>query len=143
MDHIAIMSTKVDLIGAIVAGKKTIESRWYKTKRSPWNQLSVDDWVYFKESGGLITARAQVKEVMQYEMLTIEKARNIVEVYGKDILIQDKDVESWATGKNYVILIFLKNPQKIDTPFNIDKTGFGSAAAWLAVGDIWTRKVLR
>ena len=129
------MTTKWDLIGKIVEGKKTIESRWYQTRRAPWNVVKDNEWIYFKESGGLITAKAQVEKVLQFDGLTIEKARKIVAEYGKRILIQDKDVEKWAMGKNYVILVFLKNAISIE-PFQIDKKGFGNAAAWLTVPSI-------
>ena len=140
MDHIAIMSTKHDLIGAILSSKKTIESRWYKTKRAPWDKVKKEEWVYFKESGGLVIARAQVEKVLQFDYLTIAKAHQIIEQYGKEILIQDSEVEQWAAGKKYCILIFLKNPETL-LPFSIVKTGFGNAAAWLVMDDIRTRKV--
>ena len=49
-----------------------------------------------------------------------------VEMFGSD---------EWAKGKNYCVLIWLKNPRIIE-PFGINKSGFGSAAAWLCVEDI-------
>lgn len=140
MDHIAIMTTKWDLIGKIVEGKKTIESRWYKTRRAPWNVVREGDWIYFKESGGLVTAKAQVAKVLQFEGLTVSMAHEIIAEYGSRILIQDKDVEKWAKGKNYVVLVFLKQPAVIE-PFQINKKGFGNAAAWLTIPSVETIRI--
>ncbi|MEI7477466.1 MAG: hypothetical protein WCJ81_02865 [bacterium] len=39
MDHVAIMKKSRKLIPKIVSGEKTIESRWYQTKRAPWNTV--------------------------------------------------------------------------------------------------------
>jgi len=39
MDHVAIMNKKWKLIDSIIVGQKTIESRWYKFKRDPWNEI--------------------------------------------------------------------------------------------------------
>ncbi len=37
--------------------------------------------------------------------------------------------------KKYCILIFLKNPQKIE-PFTINKKGYNNMAAWITIKDI-------
>ena len=42
--------------------------------------------------------------------------------------------------KRYCILVFLKDVEKI-TPFEIDKTGYGNACAWISVEDIDTLRV--
>ena len=51
MDHVAIMNKSWGLIPKILSGSKTIESRWYKTKRTPWDKIAKGDTVYFKNSG--------------------------------------------------------------------------------------------
>ena len=38
-------------------------------------------------------------------------------------------------NKKYCMLIFLKNPQKIE-PFGIDKSGFGAMSAWISVDNV-------
>lgn len=135
------MTTKWDLIGKIVEGKKTIESRWYKTRRAPWNVVKEGEWIYFKESGGPVMAKAQVESVLKFEGLTIPMAYEIIVKYGEQILIKDKDVEKWAQGKNYAVLIFLKHPTPIK-PFQIDKKGFGNAAAWLTTPSIQAIRII-
>ncbi len=136
MDHIAIMGPKWKLIPRILSGEKTIESRWYKTRRAPWGMIHVGDTVYFKDSGKLITAKATVSSVWSFDHLTIEMAHDIVHKYGKEICIQDHDIATWADGKNYAILIGLKDPVPVLEPFGIDKTGMGAGAAWITVSSI-------
>lgn len=51
MHHIAIMNGPWNLIPKILSGEKTIESRWYRTRRAPWGGIRAGDTVYFKDSG--------------------------------------------------------------------------------------------
>ncbi len=98
------------------------------------------DTVYFKETGCPVTAKACVSKVLQFDELTADKVRPIISDYGRQIApnLPEEEFFLWAENqadKKYCILIFLKDAQKIQ-PFSIDKTGFGSASAWLCVGDI-------
>jgi len=45
------------------------------------------------------------------------------------------EIKKYVEGKNYCLLVFLKNPQAIE-PFEIDKTGFGAMAAWITIDNI-------
>ena len=90
MDHVAILrkariSKNDNLLGDILIGKKKIESRWYVNKISPWNQLNVGDHVDFKESGCSVTAVAVVSDVLQFENLTKESIKEILQKYGSKI----------------------------------------------------------
>ena len=136
MDHIAIMKKSVGLIPDILSGVKRIESRWYYSRYSPWDKIHIGDRVFFKESGGLVTAYAEVEKVLQFEGLNKELFEEIVSEYGDLINLRIRDYTEYYQKKRYVILIFLKDPQKVEVPFQIDKSGFGSATAWLCVGDI-------
>lgn len=145
MDHVAILRKSNfkkddDILGDILSGRKTIESRWYVNKIAPWDKIFAGDTVYFKESGCPITVKAYVSKVLQYDNLNEAKALEIITEYGKQIApnLPEEGFFLWAQShseKNYCILIFLEDVQKI-RPFNIDKTGFGSACAWLVVGNI-------
>jgi len=144
MHHIAIMNKKWKLIDKILSGEKKIETRWYINKVAPWNKISAGDTIYFKDSGSPITAKAEVKEVLYFARDNNDLFSNVVEFdsklilekYGRDICIADIDgFDEYAESKNYCILIFLKNPSKVK-PFNIDKSGFGSACAWMCVKNI-------
>lgn len=135
MHHVAIMKPSWKLIPKILSGEKTIESRWYQTRRAPWNGIAAGDVVYFKDSGKPVTAKAEVAEALQFELRDLDDARKIVAEYGKEISLVNPDLATWGSVPRYAILIRLGNPQTI-APFEIDKRGFGSAAAWLAVGEI-------
>ncbi len=124
MDHVAIMSRSFgDLIAKILSREKKIESRWSINKIAPWDRVKRGDRVYFKNSGKLVTAVAEVTKVLQFENLNPIKVRGIL---NKWPLV---DYE-WAKNKKYCVLVWLKNPKEI-RPFKIKKSGFGSAAAWL------------
>jgi len=145
VDHVAILRKSNfkkgdNILGDILTGRKTIESRWYVHKVAPWDRIFAGDTVYFKESGCPVTTKAYVSEVLQFDALTADKVRAIISDYGKQIApnLPEEEFFLWAEvhmDKKYCILIFLEDVQKIQ-PFDINKTGFGSASAWLCVGNI-------
>ncbi|MCK4670808.1 MAG: hypothetical protein KAT43_06405 [Nanoarchaeota archaeon] len=138
MDHVAYMKKAWGLIPKILSNEKRIESRWYKTKRDPWDNVNPGDRVYFKDSGKPVTVKAEVSKILQFANLSEARIRMILEEYGKQIGTEDVEetVESYKE-KKYCILIFLRNPKEVE-PFEIDKTGYGSGTAWLCVSDIRT-----
>ena len=138
MDHVAIMRKSWGLIPKILDGRKKIESRWGINKCSPWGKVKAGDTVYFKNSGEPVTVSTKVSKIQEFKNLNPKKVREILKKYGGDDGISTSNLEEtvkWAKKKRYCTLIYLMNPRKIK-PFNIDKTGFGSAAAWLCVKDI-------
>lgn len=139
MHHLAIMRKDWKLIEKIVSGEKTIESRWYKAKVAPWNRIAAGDIVWFKDSGMPVSAKAEVESVLQFENYSEEQLRELLGKYhgpGKICFTTSLDeVFSWAKKRKYCILMFLKNPMKVK-PFEIDKTGYGTACAWICVDDI-------
>lgn len=136
MHHVAIMNPEWKLIPKILSGEKTIESRWYQTKRAPWNQIQTGDTVFFKDSGKSITARAEVAEVFQFTFQDLSGIQNVLNRYGKEICLVNPDPKTWGKTPKYCILIRLKNPQVVERPFNINKQGFGIGCAWIATDDI-------
>ncbi|KKS33218.1 MAG: hypothetical protein UU93_C0001G0049 [Candidatus Amesbacteria bacterium GW2011_GWA2_42_12] len=121
MDHVAIMNKKFgDLIAKILSGEKRIESRWSKNKIAPWGKVHPNDVIYFKQPGGNVEAKAEVEIVRQFERKDFNEARKLFSV-----------PDAWTKNKNYCVLMWLKNPKKV-SPFRINKSGFGSAAAWLS-----------
>lgn len=145
MDHVAILrkariSKGDDLLGDILKGQKTIESRWYKHKIAPWDRIQFGDTIYFKESGQPVTARATVSRVLAYDQLDQGKIEKIIREYGSQIAPHStqKELDNWArelAGKNYCLLIFLNKVISLP-PFRINKAGFGSAVAWLVTNNI-------
>lgn len=138
MDHIAIMDKKKKLLEKIASGEKTIESRWYVNRVSPWNKITKGETVWFKNSGGKVTLKTQVSKVIQFDNLAQEKILEILEKYGKRIGFIENQYKSWAESsskKRYCILVFLAKPELIN-PFEINKHGFGISTAWISTLDI-------
>ncbi len=138
MDHVAIMKKEWGFVEKILSGQKTIESRWYKNKYRPWDAIKKGDIVYFKNSGEPITAKAQVKKVLQFSGLNFDGVKKLLEEYKKGIGIEEKDTAKFERkfrDAHYCVLIFLENPKTIK-PFLINKKGFGNMASWITVNNI-------
>ncbi|MEP7103241.1 MAG: hypothetical protein ABI721_00845 [Candidatus Dojkabacteria bacterium] len=132
------MNPKLKFIDKILAQEKLIETRWYKNKIAPWNRINKGDVIYFKDSGQDVTARAEVLKVEQFDNLDKEKIKDLINKYFKEIGLNEEIKTAFINkhlNKNYAILIWLKNAEKI-APFRINKTGFGNAAAWLTLPEI-------
>jgi hypothetical protein len=97
--------------------------------------------VYFKNSGGPVIAKALVSKVLQFIFSNEEEVRDVIERYGKKIGIINSDPKTWPRMPKYCILVFLTQPTSIKKPFQINKAGFGSAAAWLFIKSIATVKI--
>jgi ASC-1-like (ASCH) protein len=138
MEHLAIMRKSWGLMDKILSGQKKIESRWYSVKYKPWDIIRKGETVYFKNSGEPVSIKAEVDKVMQFVDLTPKKVKEILDKYGKNNGIEEEKIPEFFKrfkDKKYCMLIFLKNPVKIQ-PFDIDKTGFGAMSAWITVDNI-------
>lgn len=138
MDHLAIMNKKGRYIEKILSGKKTIESRWYVNRISPWNKIKQGETVWFKNSGEKVTLKAKVSKLLQFDVLTPNKIVEILKLYGKGIGFEENKYKEFAENsinKHYCILVFLSNPEQIE-PFSINKAGFGVSNAWISIDNI-------
>ena len=121
------------LLPKILKGEKTIESRWYKNKYSPWDKIKKGDTVYFKNSGEPVTIKAEVFDILQFSNLTPKKVKEILNEYGARYGLGIKEIDNYYQrfkDKNYCLLVF------IFEPFEVDKKGFGAMSAWISVDDI-------
>ena len=126
------------LIPRILSGAKTIESRWYMTRRKPWDSLQEGEWIYFKNSGEPVTAKTRVKKVIQYADLSPKKVVWLLKKYGRQDGLPPSEIPRYYEQfkhKKYCMMIFLGKPLK-SKPFEIEKRGFGAMAAWITVEDI-------
>jgi ASC-1-like (ASCH) protein len=135
MQHIAIMKKRIGSIEDILKGKKTIESRWYVHKTTPWNKVKKGETIFFKESGGYVYGKAIADKVLQFENYNERIFKEIVKEYGDMIGMKDRNYYPYYASKNHCILILLSNPKRIKE-FKVNKKGFGSACAWMCVEDI-------
>lgn len=138
MEHVAIMRKSWGLLPRILSGEKTIESRWYSSRRAPFGKIKAGETIYFKDSGELVTVKAEVERVLEFSGLNPKKVEEILCRYGSMDGLRREEIPEFFErfkDKKYCILIFLKNPRKI-RPFEISKKGFGSMAAWLCAESV-------
>jgi len=133
MYHIAIMKKSWELLPKILNGTKTVESRWYKTKRAPLGKIVEGDVVYFQNSGEPVTVKTLVSGVDQYKIKNNTHAMEIAQKYALAGLGTKEiggEIKKYITDKKYAIFVHLDKPQKIK-PFVFDKTGYGTQTAWI------------
>jgi|SRR3989338_2214992 len=136
MHHLAILDKKRKLLQKIISGEKSIESRWYKLKKTPYGVIKAGDTIYFKDSGEPVAVKASVEKVLFFSDITKEKYKDIIGKYAEKICLQNRNSENYVKQKyNYVTLIFIKDVQEI-TPFEINKKGYGLMTAWITVENI-------
>lgn len=125
-------------IPKILSREKTIESRWLRNRSAPWGRVRAGDTVWLKNTGEPVTARAWAARVIQFDGLTPARVRALLRKYGKADGIAPRDIPKFYArfkNKRYCIFVFLEWAVRV-TPFDINKRGFGSMAAWLTVPDI-------
>ncbi|MHC4124030.1 MAG: ASCH domain-containing protein [Planctomycetota bacterium] len=108
--HLVIL--KRPYLDLIVEGKKTIESRFTKTKREPFGQISIGDKLFLKESSGCVCATAVVSAVESSENLTLAEILSIKQKYNSRICGGDEYWESKMDCK-YGVLVWLKDVEKM------------------------------
>ncbi len=126
------------LIPKILNKTKIAESRWYKSRITPWDRIKKGDNLYFKNSGESVTIKVKVIKVIQYKISNNKQALEILEKYAeKDLGIEEAPPEilDYIKDKKYAVIVFFDKVEEIK-PFNIDKTGFGAMAAWITIDNI-------
>lgn len=119
MKHLAIF--KNDGVEKILAGKKTVESRFSRAKIAPFGVISSGDLVYIKPSGGQIIGQFRVKKVIFFDGLDNKDIQEIKQKYGKGL---NTDENYWKGKENckYGTLIFIGNSSRfITSPVKLDK----------------------
>lgn len=134
MEHLAILAKQGKFLDKILSGEKSIESRWYKFKKTPYENIAIGDTIYFKESGEAITAKANVSKVLFFDQLNEEKITKLLQEYGSRLGVSLSYAEK-VKDKNFCTLIFLEQVERIE-PFEVNKKGFGLMAAWITVDKI-------
>lgn len=104
----------------MLKGKKTIESRFSKKRISPYENISKDDVVIVKKSGGKVLAYFTIKEVLFYD-LSLTSLDEIRKKYDDKLCVGE---EFWEIKKDskYATLIIIDKIRKLE-PFYINKKG--------------------
>ena len=122
MEHLAILSSKLGLFDKIISGEKTIESRWYVHRKTPYKNIFPDEIVYFKEKGRF--AKAKVEKALFFEV-DDAKIKEILLEYGDRLGVGIEYFE-FLKGKRYCTLVFIKDVSEA-APFFVPF----SRAAWI------------
>jgi len=112
----------------ILAGRKSIESRFMRSMRAPFGCISVGDELFLKVSSGPVCARATVNKVLEFENLSPGKMKRIKAKYNN--LIQGGEVY-WAAKREskYGVLVWLEQVERME-PVLIDKRDW---RAWVVL----------
>ncbi len=137
MDHLAIV--RQPFFGMILSGEKSIESRWYRSRKAPFGNIRAGETVYLKEPGKPVSAKCEVEKALFFEHLDKAKIEGIIKKYGSRIGISLSRL-GMVKDKKFCTLIFIKNVRRLKT-FKISKKGHGNMCAWITlknIGDIKT-----
>jgi ASC-1-like (ASCH) protein len=108
--HLAIL--KKQYLEAILAGRKTIESRLYQTKQKWLSQVSTGDKIFLKASSGPVMATAIVDKVKCFDNLTAERIAGLQKQYNGQIL---GDEHYWREKmySQFGVFVWLKDVRPI------------------------------
>ena len=124
--HLVIL--KKPYLEAILSGRKTIESRFIKSRRPPFGRVAAGDRLFFKVSSGAVCAIGRAKKVMQLDSLTGKQMRQIKLDYNDRIIGSN---QYWAEKRNckYGLLVWLEGVTPIE-PIWINKKDW---RAWVVL----------
>ena len=117
--HLAIF--KGDGGQLILEGKKTVETRFARSKIAPFGVISTGDLVYIKPSGEEIIGQFKVKKVIFYDNLDSSDLRLLRNLWGEQITA---DEEYWKAHESsrYGTLIFIGQSSRfITAPIKLPK----------------------
>ena len=108
--HLVIL--KKQYLDKILDGSKTIESRLTRGKCPPFDCVSADDVLFFKESAGMVVAVAQAAAVKQFSNLTSAAVAKLKAEYN-DRICGENEYWQLKSDSKYATLVKLKNVETI------------------------------
>lgn len=133
--HIAIMSHK-SLLDKILAGQKTIESRFSRVKSAPFGQIAAGDQVYFKLSGGPVLGYARVARVEEYDNLTPHQIEDLARKYRQELALSE-DFLARKMESKFASLLFLIDVAPSE-PWTYKQDG---RSGWIVLGPADAREL--
>ena len=124
--HLVIM--KKLYLDAILTGRKTIESRFMKTKCAPLGKIVTGDRLFFKVSSGPVCATGRAGKVMDFENLTPKRIERFKRTYN-DRIVGCEDYWAEKSGSKWGVLVWLEEAKAIE-PVWIDKKDW---RAWVVL----------
>lgn len=112
--HLVIL--KKSYLDAILAGRKTVESRFYQTNQKWLSQINPGDKLFLKVTSGPVLATATVAKVKTYDNLNTAQIEQIKAKHNKQIL---GDELYWRQKSNssFGLLCRLKDVSPINPRF--------------------------
>ncbi len=126
--HLVIL--KKPYLDAILAGRKTVESRFIKTRHCPFGRVSAGDRLFLKVSSGPVCATAIVAAAENFENLTPRQIAAIREKHNRQICGSDEYWQNIAHC-SFGILAWLKDVKTI-RPVYINKKDW---RGWVVLTD--------
>jgi len=109
--HLVILEKRY--LEAILAGRKRMESRFSRTKRSCFGQVAAGDRLFLKEISGPVRAVATAGAVKNFEGLTPEKITELKERYNEGIGAGERYWRSKADCR-FGFLVWLEEVKAIE-----------------------------
>ncbi len=124
--HLVIL--KKPYLEAILNGRKTVESRFTKTRRDPFGRVLPGDRLFLKVSSGPVRAIATVAAVKIFENLTPRRIAELKQQFNRYIIGSDEYWKSKADCR-FGFLVQLKDAETIE-PVRIHKKDW---RAWVVL----------
>jgi len=105
-------------LGEILAGRKTIESRFSKNRIAPFKRIQSGDVVFLKKSGGPFVGWFRAGEVLSFELDRTEDVERLRDQYNDRLCADDAFWTSKADSR-YATLIFIRDLHTFETPIEI------------------------
>lgn len=128
MNHLAIYNKKAygdDYIALMLAGKKTMDSKFTYRRTAPYGRLKKGDVVYLKESSGPIRGRIFIGDVVNKEVTDPEDIMNFLMPHYPQLGIKDEAhlLEVWKSNasKKYICQWRIERSESIIHPVFIHK----------------------
>lgn len=136
MDHVVYLDSNSKELEKIQRGVKTHIIRAAVGPKIPYGKVNEDDVLYFTyDSGeGAIKYKAAVKSVYNSPKMTEEESEALIEEYSDQLRLSATQLRK-VTGKKYIVLVEIKDLEKIET-IVLDKNDYSHFMNWWLVGDI-------
>lgn len=115
----------------ILNGQKTIESRFSRAKIAPFGQVFSRELVYIKPSGKEIIGQFRVKKVICFEGLTAGDVKDIREIYGKEIAMDEIYWKAKEAAKVATLIFIGESSRFLTAPLKIPKKDL---RGWVVLG---------
>lgn len=125
--HVAVMVEPY--LSFVVDGRKHIESRLTKNRIAPFGRAASGDIVFFKRSGGPISAVAFVDRVLNRETRSSDEVVMLASQYADGLSYELGYADSKRDAR-YATLLWLRDVTKLEEPLALTKRGRQS---WVTV----------